>query len=638
MSGRPGPEVIRICIKCGNQFHPKSTRQKCCNQVITTPCVVCGKPVQQICTTKPQPKTCSTECTSKLGNLSRENSAHKLTKICKYCGKEFTPKSARDEYCLGPHYATCEVCGKQFEVTGRYSHINKTCSDECSYILSKRNTDITAMVAQLKETMLKKYGVENAAQLSETKTKAKATTKEKYGVEYYTQTQEYRDRVKTTSLEKYGVEHPLKSDAVKNKRQQTIQRKYHTDNVFQAESIKAKSKHTVREKYGVDFVSQSPEVHSTISKNRKNNVSADGQIFDSSYEKIFYEFLQKTGDHTIERSVPVGFEYQGKSHITLIDFKVDGILFEVKGSHLLTGVYDHVGIPIAVKLDVYRKNHVIVVTDTIADTAALFGPPNSTKSNGLKYLDKCPNPLIGIDINLFTDTPDFPFASDRAHCFYDVRVNDERSAYEAFFDPTLRWKMINNRIMYSGGFIDNKQVLNAMSITRTCKQPSWFSESLAVHIITEYCSQSTIFDLAAGWGARYDACKKLGRTYVACDYNKELVQWYEQSGRSEVCWHDGRTFTCSEPCSIFICPPYSDPKTGKCFEDYNFEGFDESAKSLTQCQWLQVAMDNAPNWVDATMVCKIVDPGWEKYIVETINNRSHFGDNHEYIIHIKREK
>jgi hypothetical protein len=256
----------------------------------------------------------------------------------------------------------------------------------------------------------------------------------------------------------------------------------------------------------------------------------------------------------------------------------------------------------------------------------------------LKYPDKCSEPLIGVDISLLTDAPEFPYAKDRPKCFYDVRVDGKASAVEAFANPGIRWKMINNRIQYTGGFIDSHQVLTAMNVTRTCKQPSWFSKSLANRLISAYCSQDVIYDLAAGWGARCDACNELGKTYVACDYNKDLVEWHHASNRNNIWWHDGRTFTYDMPCSIFICPPYSDPATGRCFEDYNFDGFDESAQSLTQCQWLLIAMKNASEFVDATMVCKIVDPGWEDYVVETLDNKSHFGTNHEYVIHLTHDQ
>lgn len=34
------------------------------------------------------------------------------------------------------------------------------------------------------------------------------------------------------------------------------------------------------------------------------------------------------------------------------------------------------------------------------------------------------------------------------------------------------------------------------------------------------------------------------------------------------------------------------------------------------------------------MVCKVVDKGWEKYIIETKGNKSHFGKNTEYVLKI----
>ena len=386
MSGRPGSNVIRTCILCGTEFHPTSTRQKCCNKIITVPCIICGKPMEQICTTKAQPKTCSRACTIKLGDIGREKAAHKLTRICKYCGKAFTPKSVRDEYCNGPHYATCEVCGKQFLVTGRYNHINKTCSDACSYISAKRNTDMSTMVQHLKETMLEKYGVENAVFVPEILKKVKQTTLDRYGAEYYTQTTEYRNKIRNTNLKKYGSEHHLSSPEVIEKRRQTVFNRYGVDNVFQSEKIKSKSQNTVKDKFGVDFVSQSPEIHSRMSKNRKNNVAKDGKRFDSRYERQFYDFLLNIPNLNIETQVPIPYVYQGKPHTTLIDFRIDGILFEVKGVHLLSGVYDSVGIPIAAKLQTYEEHNVILITN---DTP-----------NAREIINQYSN-LIGIDKSIF---------------------------------------------------------------------------------------------------------------------------------------------------------------------------------------------------------------------------------------------
>ena len=484
--------------------------------------------------------------------------------------------------------------------------------------------------------MQQRYGVAYALQNPELLKKAEQTTLDHYGVTRAAKSSTVLQKMKDTCQERYGVDTPFQMNDFQDKSKQTCLSRYGVEYVTQTEEFKQKGENSCMAIYGVRRPLQSPEIHKKRWNTRKNTVATDGTSLDSSYEVLVYDFWKSLG-LTVHRNIPIEFEYDGKIHVTLIDFEVDGVLYEVKGLHLLTGVYDYSGIPISVKLDVYKKNHVIVITDKSEFTINLFGKPNSLKSNGLKYLDKCPNPLIGVDVELFKDFPDFPYGNDRPKCFYNVRVDGELSSAEAFYDPKIRWKMILNRVQYAGGFIDNKQVLVAMNVTRTCKQPSWFSKKRAIRLIEQYCSRQVIYDLAAGWGARYDACKKLGRTYIACDYNKELVDWHLEKGRDTIVWHDGRTFTCDVPCSIFICPPYSD-STGKCFEDYNFEGFDESAQSITQCQWLSIAMKNAPKFEDATMVCKIVDPGWEKYIVEIINNKSHFGTNQEYVIHLTHEQ
>lgn len=36
------------------------------------------------------------------------------TKLCKFCNKPFIPRSNRQQYCQGPHYRNCPVCGKEY--------------------------------------------------------------------------------------------------------------------------------------------------------------------------------------------------------------------------------------------------------------------------------------------------------------------------------------------------------------------------------------------------------------------------------------------------------------------------------------------------------------------------------------------
>lgn len=609
-----------------------------------------------------------------------------MIKICDECGKEFEAKSSRNRFCRGPHYQTCVICGKVFEYTCSPNDKPLTCSKACRQELTKRNN-------------MKKYGVECVSQIPEVRDKKresgrlaieryKKTCRELYGVDYAVQRPEVRkklsdtqksaavrrkveatfqkhygtyhvfankefreqhgcnevfknpevvEKARQTIQERYGVDSasqiPEAKERAKESRRRTMQERYNCDCVFQSEEFKK----NMKERFGFENPGMSKEVRSRVGKAKGTFVTKDGTQTESSYKQIVYDFCLDVGLPFEYQSTILEYEYEGKHRQTLIDFKIDGMLIECKGGHLMTGVMDCTSdIPMSAKLDVYKKHNVIVVTDDLG--SRVFGKSDSTESNGLKYLHKCPEPLIGVDIELFKDFPSFPYREDRPKCFYNVKVDGQKSSHEAFYDKKIRWDMIKNRILYSGGFIDNKSILKALNVTRTCKQPSWFPKSRAKHIIKDYCTSMTIYDLAAGWGARYDAAMECKRFYVGCDFNKELVDWHHSQGRESIQFHDGRTFYYSKPCSVFICPPYSDPKTGRCFEDYNFEAFDERAKNLTQCDWLLYAIRNAPNASEYIMVCKVVDEGWEKFIVEDIENKSHFGSNHEYILKLSNSE
>lgn len=567
-----------------------------------------------------------------------------ILRECLLCSKVFKPRSSRRKMCYDTHYHACPVCGVDV-VTIDLQHLNTCCCKEHSRIAATntihrlyphgeycRNVTSDSKRAA---TNLARYGVDNPFKSLDIQAKARSTFLRKYKVNGIMQVPEIRSRVEATNLQKYGSKHPMQSDEVKSRIRSTIQDKYNVPGLrstLELEEVKSKCDATNLKKYGTTIPMQSHDIWAKQSSKKSKYFATDGTKLDSTYEVILYEFCRRN-NLNIERNVRLTYEYEGINHVTFIDFQIEGQYFECKGSHILDGYFDHRGVPIAAKLEVYKKYHVIVVTDKLGSSQ--FGKPNSAESNGLKYLHKCSEPLIGVDIDLFRKNPVFPYRDDRPHCFYDVKVDGSKSSYEAFYDESIRWNMILNRIQYSGGFIDGKQVLNALNVTRTCKQPSWFSKEFAKRVISKYCTSDTIVDPFAGWGARCDAANELHRVYIGSDLNPALVQWHHDCGRANITQADATTYTFSNRCSVFICPPYSDPVTGRCFEDYNFEGFDISAKQLSQCDWLKVVMKNIPNATEYVMVCKIVDPGWEKYIVETKENKSHFGTNREYVIVVK---
>lgn len=510
-------------------------------------------------------------------------SKHLKKKICQYCGKEYYHWNGKSKYCEGPHYATCAVCGKKFEFDISKGRVPNCCSKECTKELRKR-------------TNIEKYGTDVPSKNSKVKGKLSDSCKKA------------QEGIRKRNLEKYGVENTSQLPEVRKK----------ISNALKSEDCQEKFKSTMRSRYGVDFPMQSEELFKKHAKASKSAVALDGTKFDSIEEKDVYEFLVRN-NVDFQTQVPITYKASdGTSRVTYVDFCIEGILFEVKGGHLLDGVFDYSGVPIADKLNVYRKHHVVVITDE--GHRSLFGKPNSNESNGLKYLNKCSYSLIGVDVSLFTN-PVFPYKGDRPKEFYDVEVSGQKSSYEAFFDEQIRLRMILNRVQYSGGFIDGNQVLTALNVTRTCKQPSWFSKAFAKRIIESFVTSDVVVDPFAGWGTRYDACVELGKLYVGSDLNKDLVNWHKSRGR-DIQYCDAKKFLYNKPCSVFICPPYQSTEYYGNFQD----------SSLTQCQWLQIVMNNVPNASEYVMVCKVVDSGWEKYVVDEKVNKSHFGVNKEYVI------
>ena len=316
----------------------------------------------------------------------------------------------------------------------------------------------------------------------------------------------------------------------------------------------------------------------------------------------------------IERNIPISSK---EGHTTLIDFRIDGILFEVKGSHLLQGVFDHKQpVKAEEKIECYKNNQVVIITDY----RELFPKSNSKESSGF-YYNK--NSLIGLDIQLFIE-PKFPYREDRPKCFYDVSVSGCPSQFQAFFDEKLRWKTIKNRIKYSGGYIDSNQILIGLNVSKLAKQPSWFSKAFAKELVDKYITTDVVVDPFAGWGTRYEASIEANKNYVGCDFNKDLIDWHNSFGRN-ILYNDAKLFTFKETCSVFMCPPYRD------IEIY-FEGQDTNT---SECEWLEIVRRNVPNAKEYLMVCKQVDPGYEKYIVEEKTNKSHLGSNKEYVLLIK---
>jgi hypothetical protein len=196
----------------------------------------------------------------------------------------------------------CEKCGKPYaSVICNIKQSKRLYCKECSTKennLKKYGDPNYRNLKQIKQTMIKKYGVDNCLKIPEIKEKIKKTNIEKYGKEWQVQTKNFEQKSKQTCLKHFGVEYS-----------------------FQSENNISKSLKTRQERYG------------DISFNRKylyQNI-----WFDSSWELAYYIWLTDVKAKFEFHPNPIEekyFDNDGKPHTYYPDFLVDGKYQEIKGS------------------------------------------------------------------------------------------------------------------------------------------------------------------------------------------------------------------------------------------------------------------------------------------------------------------
>lgn len=144
-------------------------------------------------------------------------------------------------------FPPCVECGKP-NMTHRCG-INGYYTNYCSAKCSNGNNKL----ANMKETFIEKYGVDNPLKNDTVKKKQIDTTLEKYGVRNISLLDSTIQKISNTKSEKYGDPYFTNLEKTRN----TILKKYGVDNVFQLAEIQQKTRDTLLKKYGVEHPMQS---------------------------------------------------------------------------------------------------------------------------------------------------------------------------------------------------------------------------------------------------------------------------------------------------------------------------------------------------------------------------------------------
>lgn len=116
-----------------------------------------------------------------------------------------------------------------------------------------------------------------------------------------------------SSIERFGVSHPMCSSYVREK-----------------------ARRTLKARYGVYYILHDPRrVEHVINMRNsnqqlKNRPRSDGLVFDSRWEKKFYEFCRRMRMEVKYHPCRFKYQYKGVDHFYYPDFMVSGKLYEIK--------------------------------------------------------------------------------------------------------------------------------------------------------------------------------------------------------------------------------------------------------------------------------------------------------------------
>lgn len=563
--------------------------------------------------------------------------------ICKTCGKPTEFLSLRlgyREYCCNK----CVQASKEIKEKIKQTNIERYGSDYYS------KTD--KWLNSVKETNQKKFNCDFAGQNKKVKEKALNTCLEKYGTTTYSQTEECKQKIADTNIKKYGKSAIMQIEKFKEKSIKTCLEKYGKDNVSQVKEIQDKKIETNRQKYGVDWFNNNKKAFKTniqkygvYSPMQNHNIRCKSQqkylynmkYFDSSWELAYYIWLKNHNiDFKYQPNISFEYEYNNNKHIYHPDFLIDSEIYEIKGPQFfkdgkMINPYD------SSLNDLFEAKHQCMIKNNIkiiTDCTEYINYVNQKYGNN--YLKQFKYNNI---IEMFNNLPEFPYFNltklslnspyaiiQQYHkSIWDAHIKSKLSPKAAWDNQEIMTKVISNRLVYQVPPYTADKIRQGLNVTKLAPKVSVFKPSTGIYLINKYLNNyNEIFDPFSGFSGRMLAAVKCNKKYIGQDINQKHV---EESNNiisdfkislASIVQKDILESSGEYDC-LFTCPPYE-----------NIELWNDNELIMTCDQWIDECLKR--------FKCKnylfVVD-NTEKYkdnIVEEICNKSHFGNNKEYVI------
>lgn len=555
----------------------------------------------------------------------------KITFTCIECGCKYTTENRCFNGVL-----KCKGC-KLSESKKSYSEEKKKSILEKSKktCLEKYGVEKFVNTEKTRQTCLERYGVDNLFKSPEIQEKRKQTLIEKYGDENYVN----KDKTKKTMFEKYGG-YTWQSDILREKCDKTLRKRYGK----KLEKIVEKSrntkkekygdenfnncelhKHTCLEKYGVDSYSKTDE----YSTSKIKKYTYDNMNFDSSWELYIWIYAKDHNIEIVKEPIRLTYYCDGKEHFYFPDFLYGGKLIEIKGGQFLEdgnliNPYDRNTDKIYnAKYQCIIDNNVELITDI--SFAKDYVDEKYTKDYVKLFLNKLDFPYLNKSLK---DKSDMGLIHHFHKSIYDASVYNRISPINAWKDKNIIKKVALNRLKYIGKCRPS-DILQGFNVMKIAPKVSVFNPNLASDIIKKYIDESTIFDPFSGFSGRMIGSFRNNKEYIGQDINDEHIKesieirdylnYKCKLNVQDITTDIKKTFT--DTC-LFTCPPYEDK-----------EKWNDNDISLTCDEWIDICIDKYK--CDKYLFVVDNTSKYVDYVVETINNKSHFGENKELIILIE---
>lgn len=484
----------------------------------------------------------------------------------------------------------------------------------------------TTVKQQKENTYLTKYGVTNPSQLDWVKEKKSNTSLLNYGVKNPSQSNIIQGKKENAYLAHYGVNNPMKDSAIISKTITTKNNKYGTKENYKNHIVN-KQRNTCLERYGVSNYAATLEFH----KKARKRYLYDDLYFDSKPELAFYIYCKDNGKDIIRCPRTFSYTYEGKEHYWVPDFIVDGKYIEIKGDYFFEN--GKMINPYNREEDgLYEAKHQYILTQkgcilTSQSYNAMLTYINDKYTSD--YLD------------LFDTKAEFPYPnedfSDKSamgvirhfhKSIYNAHVAKHKSPEEAWQDKNLVKKVALNRLQYTSK-CRPKDIVYGFSVTKIAPKVSVFNPTLAERLIQTYLFKyDCVFDPFSGFSGRLIGTMNCDKQYIGQDINKthieetnKIIDYYNYSNASVSC-KDIFTSQGNYDC-LFTCPPYADK-----------EVWNKSDKILTCDEWITECIDR----FNCNAYLFVVDDTekYKQFVIEEIQNKSHFNVNSERVILINK--